>query len=248
MILLTLSPAFTCNVFATGPLFLLQVMSEDVTSKTGELLGGNRMYPLRESPWPWSTPLIHAAWMVACEYASAETEASTNSCVILIFTVLENRQHERPRGKSFNTIEATQEKDDIFCLAITRRLPLQPFPTVASPGPFQKVAVRLSHERGEHIRLHVESMCSVEIICPPQNSDKRNKRNAGMPGEKRCGCQDIHFNRARAQAMFIGTAARIRYCRWLTARGWPILSTSKPIPVAWPIGHSHRALLLLDAS
>lgn len=36
----TLSPASTCNVLATGPLFLLQVMSVEEIATTGELLGG----------------------------------------------------------------------------------------------------------------------------------------------------------------------------------------------------------------
>jgi hypothetical protein len=37
---ITLSPALTCRVLATGPVFLLQVISDEVMAVTGELFGG----------------------------------------------------------------------------------------------------------------------------------------------------------------------------------------------------------------
>ena len=57
----TLSPALTLRVVPTALLLTLQVMSEEVTSTRGELLGGERM----AVPVPWSASLIQTAWTVA---------------------------------------------------------------------------------------------------------------------------------------------------------------------------------------
>lgn len=48
----TLSPALTESVLETGEFLTLQIMSLEVTSTSGELFGGARMYPAAESPRP----------------------------------------------------------------------------------------------------------------------------------------------------------------------------------------------------
>ena len=59
--------------------------TSDVTSVTGELLWGRRA-----QAEPWSTPLTHSSWNVACAAAEATTDAM-NAAVENLTILLDDR-------------------------------------------------------------------------------------------------------------------------------------------------------------